>query len=283
MTNIHRVFCGGPFAFNSRSEDFLVQAEDDYRSMLLGGATNLFQPVVGSEVWLSPNVVYEGPFFFHTDRLGADGIIQVEQEMIGHCTDAIFLLDHARCPGSIAELMEATYLHKETHLFFVTLSDNEEIESWLHTPCWYPILLSQSLNPNTHLHPCHTLDEAKNSLLKFVRGLGKDPQNRPSTESPTTYTPSPIDTSQVTLPEELHNLREAIAQNVHETWAQARIKEGWSYGSQRDDNLKLHPCLVPYDELPESEKDYDRATAMETLKLITKLGWKLKYTSDEQP
>ena len=80
---------GGPFAFNSRSEDFLVQAEDDYRSMLLGGAINLFQPVVGSEVWLSPNVVYEGPFFFHTDRLGADGIIQGGQALFFFLADGV--------------------------------------------------------------------------------------------------------------------------------------------------------------------------------------------------
>lgn len=174
MTNIHRVFCGGPFAFNSRSEDFLDQAEDDYRAMLLGGAINLFRPVVDDDVWLTPNVVYEGPFFFHTDKLGADGIIQLEKEMIERCTEAVFLLDHARCPGSIAELMEATYLHKNVHLFFVTLSQNEEIESWLHTPCWYPILLSQSLNKNTHLHPYHSLEEAKMYLVEFVRGLSSE-------------------------------------------------------------------------------------------------------------
>ena len=131
MSIIHRIFCGGPFAFNSRSEDFLEQAENDYRAMLLGGAIHLFKPIVEEETWLNPHVVYEGPFFFHTDKLGADGIIQLEKEMIERCTEAVFLLDHARCPGSIAELMEATSLRKNIHLFFVTLSDNEEIESWL--------------------------------------------------------------------------------------------------------------------------------------------------------
>lgn len=87
------------------------------------------------------------------------------------------------------------------------------------------------------------------------------------------YTPKPIDTSDVQLPDELVSLVERIAENVHDTWAAGRIKEGWTYGKSRNDTLKQHPCLVPYDELSDSEKTYDRETAMETLKLIVKLGW----------
>ena len=68
---------------------------------------------------------------------------------------------------------------------------------------------------------------------------------------------------------------EALAKNVHEVWAQSRISQGWSYGAERNDELKQHPCLVPYEELPEVEKDYDRNTALETLKLILKIGFKI--------
>lgn len=75
------------------------------------------------------------------------------------------------------------------------------------------------------------------------------------------------------LPEELLPLIEEMAKNVHEVWAQNRINDGWSYGEERDDILKKHPCLIPYDELPESEKEYDRATSQETLKLILKSGF----------
>ena len=89
------------------------------------------------------------------------------------------------------------------------------------------------------------------------------------------YTPEPIDTSDVNLPEELAALAEDIAKNVHETWALNRIKEGWTYGETRDDYKKEHPCLVPYEELPENEKDYDRATSLETIKLILKLGFSI--------
>lgn len=88
-----------------------------------------------------------------------------------------------------------------------------------------------------------------------------------------TYLPQPIDTSVVELPEELNELAEVIAKNVHEVWAAGRLADGWAYGEERDDERKLHPCFVPYEQLPESEKEYDRHTAQETLKLIVKLGF----------
>lgn len=91
----------------------------------------------------------------------------------------------------------------------------------------------------------------------------------------TNYIPQPIDTRDVRLPEELTPLLEAMAKNVHEIWAQERINQGWTYGEKRDDVQKHHPCLVPYEDLPESEKEYDRNTSVETLKLILKLGFEI--------
>ena len=90
------------------------------------------------------------------------------------------------------------------------------------------------------------------------------------------YTPKPIDTLDVELDDELKQLVEQLARNVHDNWSIGRIKEGWTYGPERNDTLKQNPCLVDYSDLPESEKDYDRNTAMETLKLILKLGWKIE-------
>ena len=90
------------------------------------------------------------------------------------------------------------------------------------------------------------------------------------------YIPNPISTNGVTLSSEILELSEKIAENVHEVWAQSRIAEGWTYGPQRDDTKKEHPCLVPYNELPEIEKEYDRHTSQETLKVIMKLGFKIK-------
>lgn len=89
------------------------------------------------------------------------------------------------------------------------------------------------------------------------------------------YTPQPIDTKEVMLPVELTELVEAMAKNVHEVWAETRIAQGWTYGPERNDQLKHHPCLIPYEELPEEEREYDRNTAIGTLKLIQKLGFKI--------
>lgn len=90
-----------------------------------------------------------------------------------------------------------------------------------------------------------------------------------------TYIPAPLDTRDVELPKELDALIEKMARNVHDVWAQGRMAEGWTYGEQRDDKLKTHPCLVPYEVLPDAEREYDRQTAVQTLKLILKLGFKI--------
>ncbi len=89
------------------------------------------------------------------------------------------------------------------------------------------------------------------------------------------YIPNPVDTQSVKLPTELEPLVEDMAKNVHEVWAQTRVSQGWTYGEERNDANKKHPCLVAYEELSEEEKTYDRNTSVETLKLILKLGFKI--------
>lgn len=89
------------------------------------------------------------------------------------------------------------------------------------------------------------------------------------------YTPNPLDTDDIVLPDELMPLVEEMAKNVHEVWATNRIKEGWKYGAVRDDVKKEHPDLVPYEELSDAEKEYDRATSIQTIKLILKAGFKI--------
>lgn len=93
------------------------------------------------------------------------------------------------------------------------------------------------------------------------------------------YEPHPIDLSDVEVSDDLIELREAIAENAHEVWAYNRKQEGWTYGPMRDDAKKLHPDMIAYNRLPESEKLYDREMAMNTIKLLKKLGWELKKTS----
>jgi hypothetical protein len=91
-----------------------------------------------------------------------------------------------------------------------------------------------------------------------------------------TYTPRPADTKGVELSGELIELTEKMAKNVHDVWAEGRIAEGWTWGPNRDDAKKENPCLVPYEELPDNEKEYDRNTAIETLKLILSLGYRIE-------
>ena len=100
-------------------------------------------------------------------------------------------------------------------------------------------------------------------------------------EETTVYKPDPIDTSDILLPPELQELTEKIAENVHDVWAQGRMAQGWRYGPVRDDGKKETPCLVPYEALSENEKQYDRSTALETIKLIMKLGYDIRKTAAE--
>jgi len=92
----------------------------------------------------------------------------------------------------------------------------------------------------------------------------------------TNYIPKPLDTSRIELPADLLQLTELLAKNTHEVWAAQRLTEGWKYGVTRNDERKEHPCLVAYEDLPESEKEYDRSTAMETLKVIGLLGFRIE-------
>jgi len=95
-----------------------------------------------------------------------------------------------------------------------------------------------------------------------------DPQAR--------YEPRPIDTSGVSIPDPLVSLSEALARNAHDVWAIQRFQAGWRYGMARDDERQLHPCLVPYEELPDEEREYDRAMVRETIRSILALGYEIR-------
>jgi hypothetical protein len=104
---------------------------------------------------------------------------------------------------------------------------------------------------------------------------GKAPVNKTEGAFLMDYRPAPIETSKITLPPEIRELTERLAENAHDIWAEQRMAEGWRLGAKRDDARKEHPCLVPYADLPESEKEYDRRSAMETLKAILALGYRI--------
>ena len=90
------------------------------------------------------------------------------------------------------------------------------------------------------------------------------------------YKPNPINTSDIVLSSDLEELVELLAENSHEVWAFNRMQEGWTYGSTRDDSLKQTPCMCHYNDLPDNEKTYDRNSAIETIKVLIKLGYTVK-------
>lgn len=96
------------------------------------------------------------------------------------------------------------------------------------------------------------------------------------------YEPHPIDVDKIPLDGDLEELQEAIAENAHDVWAEARMREGWRYGKERDDAQKLHPDLIPYTALPDSEKEYDRIMAFNTIKLVKKLGYDIVKRNDRE-
>lgn len=108
---------------------------------------------------------------------------------------------------------------------------------------------------------------------------GLEPRRGPSQgdTNQAMYEPKPIETAHVTLPENLRALVERLAENAHDVWAKQRMDDGWTYGPRRDDQAKKHPDLVPYADLPESEKDYDRSMALQTIKAVVALGYRIEF------
>lgn len=95
-------------------------------------------------------------------------------------------------------------------------------------------------------------------------------------EHPRHYEPRPIDTSRVKLTDDILELTELLSRNAHDIWARQRLADGWRHGPRRDDARKEHPSLVPYEELSESEKEYDRSTVLETLKAMIAMGYRVE-------
>ncbi|XP_034937910.1 ryanodine receptor isoform X2 [Chelonus insularis] len=100
-------------------------------------------------------------------------------------------------------------------------------------------------------------------------------------EDDTAFVPKPVDTSMVNLPAYVEQIRDKLAENIHEMWAMNKIEAGWIYGEQRDDMRKIHPCIVQFEKLPAAEKRYDTQLAVQTLKTILALGYYI--TMDKPP
>lgn len=166
------IYCSGIFCFDCRDDGFEEKAACDYRAVLLGGVEAMLKIPENSVVRINGNVTYVGPFYFETKDMQPVEIVKCEMEMIEACTDAIFLLDTAACPGTIAEVMYANSLQKRLHLFYIRHNDDAETESDLHTPCWYPLHFCLMTNRNAELRPCVDVGDAVEKICRFVSSLG---------------------------------------------------------------------------------------------------------------
>ncbi len=174
--------------------------------------------------------------------------------------DVMAVVDGGELLGnSVAELAEDILIGQIPDHTVVVISYNAVDES-------ITLFDPNSSNPSNTYPVAKFIDawaDSKNYLVTV---------NTPKTGE---YIPHPVDLSDVVLTEDLHELREAIAENAHEVWAASRQAEGWTYGPMRNDQLKQTPDMVPYSDLLESEKEYDRKMAMDTIKLLKKLGYDL--------
>ena len=165
-----KVYCGGAFDFDCQRPDYLQKAKEDYRAILLGDEEKLLQKQ--DFVLMKPDLAYIGPFYFETDGMVDKDIVGLEMKMVEDCTDAVFLLKDARCPGTITELTLASLLKKRVYIFYVRACAGEETESELTTPCWYPIRMSERLNGgNTKLFGFDDEGQAKLAIKKFLSQL----------------------------------------------------------------------------------------------------------------
>ena len=162
-----KIYCGGRFNFDYLYEVYRTEAAKDYRAILLGDEELLLQR--STSVKINESAEYIGPFYFETDVMQDRDIVKSEWEMVKECTDAVFLLDDACCPGTVCELTAASMLGKRVHIFYIKAKEGEETESELHTPCWYPIIHSLTVNENTSVCECKDHDDAAEKINALVR------------------------------------------------------------------------------------------------------------------
>ena len=159
------IYCGGRFDFDYRQGGFEKKAAEDYRTILLNDVNKLLNPA--DTVVLSDNLAYIGPYYFETEGMLDQDIIETEKRQIERCTVAVFLLDCAPCPGTIAEMVYAASLHKRMKIFYV--KDENETESILLSPFWYPMILCGKINPaGTNIQSCDSFSEGRAEILKWL-------------------------------------------------------------------------------------------------------------------
>lgn len=193
----------------------------------------------------------------HVER-NYDATIENIVEALDNFKQVIVVIDNNMMKGNVTEMMKGDITADDPSLHAVYLTSVEEDEDVTYLDL--DSMLEVSIE--------------KDLFLKAWKGSGYYLVT--ADDNPGGYNPQPIDVDAIPLDSSLEELTEAIAENAHDIWARARMDEGWSYGPIRDDVKKLHPDLAPYCDLPESEKEYDRVMAMNTLRLVRRLGYDIK-------
>ena len=143
------IYCGGRFDFDYRQIGYEKKAAEDYRAILL-------------------KLVYIGPYYFETDSMLDQEIVETEKRQIERSTVAVFLLDHSPCPGTIAEMVYAASLQKKIKIFYV--KEENEKESTLQSSFWYPMILCGKINPaGTNIQSCDSFSEGRAEILKWLK------------------------------------------------------------------------------------------------------------------
>ncbi|MBR4823674.1 MAG: hypothetical protein IKZ86_02655 [Spirochaetaceae bacterium] len=171
LYNLFKLYCGGTFGFDFLESGYRQKAATDYRAVLLGSVDLLLEK--HEYIPLSDNLQYIGPFYFEAKGMIDRDIVNAEVQMIKECTHAIFLLDNAACPGTIAELILASSLGKTVEIFYIKYSDEKETESELHSPCWFPILMSSIMNNSTHITGCSDYNAAVDKICSYVKKMAE--------------------------------------------------------------------------------------------------------------
>ncbi|XP_068576132.1 ryanodine receptor 2 isoform X5 [Cebidichthys violaceus] len=98
--------------------------------------------------------------------------------------------------------------------------------------------------------------------------------------TPLTFTPTPVDIGRAVLPPQLEDIREKMAENIHELWAMDKIDLGWTHGPVRDEVKKHDPSLVEFSKLSEQEKNQNLQMSQDTLRTLLAFGFHIGLTDD---
>ena len=165
-----KLFCGGKFHFDYLNDNYVDAAKNDYRSIILKDVNLLLTKQ--KSVKISPRIDYIGPFYFESDGMIDKDIIENEMTMINESTHVFMLFEDGLAPGSVSELIYASSLNKNIYIFYIKYDDTKETESNLHSPCWYPIIMSELINKDkTNIIKCISYKDAIDKILNKLNEL----------------------------------------------------------------------------------------------------------------